>query len=182
MTPSKESIVRARGWLESDRELCTWAPLLRDGKLTRHAWRVWRASVGGLQDGKTICGLDAEIPKGQAGVLYDSSCTPDCEACRDAAAHSLAALLDDVRRLPAVLAVAGGSAERAAAFCRRHRHMETSEALGALAAEFELVRRAALKDAAEWVENVGRHSPRDRASVAFEIVNVIRARAVEGGG
>jgi len=51
-----------------------------------------------------------------------------------------------------------------------------------LAAAFEQVaqkeRAVALKDAAEWVETVGRHSPdRERQSVAFECVNVIRARS-----
>jgi hypothetical protein len=73
---------------------------------------------------------------------------------------------------------------RAAEFCRRHRHFETSEAMDDLAAEFEKlareVRAQALKDAAEWCQNVGAREPnRERAGVAFHCLNVINARSMD---
>jgi len=77
-----------------------------------------------------------------------------------------------------LLSVSEANQARAAEFCRRHRSFDTTETLDDLAAEFERVRLAALKDAAEWIESVGRHSAsRERASVAFELVNVINARS-----
>lgn len=83
-----------------------------------------------------------------------------------------------------VLVVAEEHERRAAEFFRLHRHFTTSEAMDDLAAEFEKVAREArakaLRDAAEWVQTVGQRSAsRERASVAFECVNVIRARADE---
>jgi hypothetical protein len=83
-----------------------------------------------------------------------------------------------------ILSVEAEHTDRAAAFCQRHRHFTTSEAMDDLAAEFERVAREAraqaLKDAAEWVETTGRHfSSRERQSVAFECVNIIRTRATD---
>ena len=81
-----------------------------------------------------------------------------------------------------VLMVSEENKRRSAEFCRLHRDFTTSEAMDDLAAEFERVARVAratsLRDAAEWVETVGHHSPdRERQSVAFECVNVIHARS-----
>jgi hypothetical protein len=77
------------------------------------------------------------------------------------------------------LVVSDSLVQRAGAFMRKHRFdFDTSEAMDALAAEFEAVRAEALKDAAEWCENVGRKfDRRSLATVAFHCVNVIRARA-----
>lgn len=81
----------------------------------------------------------------------------------------------------AVLAVAEEHNRRAAEFCRRHRDFTTTEAMDDLAAEFEKlsreVRNKALKDAVEWVENVGHRLPREHAHVAFHCVNVINTRS-----
>jgi len=81
-----------------------------------------------------------------------------------------------------VFVVAHEHQDRAAAFCQKHRHFTTTEAMDDLAAEFEKlareVRDKALKDAAEWCQNVGaRESSRERAGVAFHCVNVINARS-----
>lgn len=80
-----------------------------------------------------------------------------------------------------VLIVAAEHERRAAEFCQRHRDFTTSESMDDLAAEFEKVARAAreraLKDAASWCQNVGGRLPREQATIAFECVNVINARA-----
>ena len=84
----------------------------------------------------------------------------------------------------AILVIDEEHDRRAAEFCRLHRHFTTSEAMDDLAASFERVaceaRAKALKDAAGWVEDVGRRSSiPERSSAAFECVNVIRTRATD---
>ena len=81
-----------------------------------------------------------------------------------------------------VLAVDEEHTKRAGEFCRRHRHVEASEAMDALAAEFEKLAREArdraLRDAAKWCQIVGEREPdRERAGVAFHCANVINARS-----
>ena len=53
------------------------------------------------------------------------------------------------------LTVAEEHERRAAEFCRRHRHLETSEAMDDLAAEFERVARDARAAVLRWLRETG---------------------------
>ncbi len=97
------STERARKWLANTKPLLTWAPLIRGGTLTRHAWDLPYATAEGMprrMQTQTVCGIDAPCPTD----FWDVSSTKDCESCLDVAAAPLAGLIDEAHNLAIELA------------------------------------------------------------------------------
>lgn len=106
--------------------------------------------LGRVQDGKLLSGDDLSFLIGEVNADH---------LTKEQIAVLLTAFVVRSRLKPVVLLIATEHERHAAEFIKQHRHTETSEALSALASEFEQVARAA------------------RALAIQECVNAITVRA-----